>query len=254
MLSIALLGTGNVAKHLFDALLRQNEVQVVQVAGRNKEALTYFEKDIKITTNFDHIDDADIYIIAISDDAISLVSERLMDKKGLVVHTSGSVSMQALKRNQRRGVFYPLQTFSKTKKIDFKGIPICIEAANENDLKLLQLLGGAISNKVSEISSEQRESLHLAAVFVNNFTNHLYHIGHEICKENKVPFHMLKPLIMETAQKINDLTPLEAQTGAARRNDMETIRKHIHQLENNAYREIYSLLNQSIRKTYGEKL
>jgi predicted short-subunit dehydrogenase-like oxidoreductase (DUF2520 family) len=198
--------------------------------------------------------DADIYLIAVSDDAIAEVSKKIKDKKGLIAHTSGSCELDVLVPNQRRGVFYPLQSFTKGKKVDFLEIPICLEAKHHDDFMLLQQLAHLISDKVFHISSEQRKTIHLAAVFVNNFTNHLYQIGSEICAEKKIPFELLQPLIQETAHKINTLNPHEAQTGPARRGDMTTINNHLGLLENKTYKEIYSLLSNSIQKDYEQEL
>ena len=254
MISIVILGTGNVAKHLFDAFTAQNGVDIIQVYGRNKNALSYFENQINTTSALSNIKGADIYLVAISDDAISEVSRFIVGKKGLIVHTSGSISMNALAHKHRRGVFYPLQTFSANRKVDFKEIPICIEAENEEDYELLNELASAISDKVIQLDSDQRKALHLAAVFANNFTNHIYHIAQEICIQNDVPFELLLPLINETATKIQDLSPLQAQTGPAKRNDEGTLEKHLVQLKNKKHKEIYTLLSESIRKTYGKKL
>jgi len=138
--------------------------------------------------------------------------------------------------------------------VDFKTIPICIEAEKKEDLELLHRLASSVSESVYEITSEQRKSLHLGAVFVNNFTNHIYQIGSEICEENEVPFNILKPLIKETVEKINSFSPLDAQTGPAIRNDKETIRRHLKQLENKTHQEVYKILTKSIQETYGEKL
>ncbi|MEO0528914.1 MAG: DUF2520 domain-containing protein, partial [Bacteroidota bacterium] len=213
-----------------------------------------FRKNANTSNSFKNISDADVYIIAVSDTAIESVSQQLTAKKGLIVHTSGSASIMELRANERNGIFYPLQTFSKNRAVNFQNIPICIEAKKKEDLESLRKLARMISDSVYEISSEQRKSIHLAAVFVNNFTNHLYHAASEICVRNKVPFHILEPLIEETALKIKNLSPLEAQTGPARRGDTETIQKHIQQLTNDAYRDIYSLISESISTTYGEKL
>ena len=253
MISIALIGTGNVARHLFNAFNRCDEIKVVQVLGRNQKSLTYFGQYSKISSSFDKLVPADIYIIAVSDDALPTVSQSITNKNGIVVHTSGSVPMDALSNHERRGVFYPLQTFSKDREIDFKKVPFCLEADQKEDLELLKRVAYLISGHVYEISSEQRKSLHLAAVFVNNFTNHLYQIGNSICEENKVPFDILKPLILETAHKIEDLSPYEAQTGPARRGDISTIEKHMEELVNTNYMKIYELLSQSIEKEYQSK-
>jgi predicted short-subunit dehydrogenase-like oxidoreductase (DUF2520 family) len=254
MISIVLLGSGNVAKHLFNAFSDIDKITVLQVVGRNKDHLSYFKGNVRTDADFSKIMDADVYIIAVSDDAIPLVAQFLIKKKGLVVHTSGGVSLKSLGDQVSKGVFYPLQSFSEGKTIDFKKVPICIEAENKNDLQLLNGLARSISLEVHEISSEQRQSLHLAAVFVNNFTNYLFTIGHDICKDNRVPFSILKPLIKETVNKLDALPPYEAQTGPAKRNDVKTMEAHLNQLKNKNYQDIYSLLSTLIKETYGEKL
>jgi predicted short-subunit dehydrogenase-like oxidoreductase (DUF2520 family) len=253
MIKIIILGGGNVAYHLTNALLQNNAVNVVQVYNRNIEKINCFKNNTSITNNLSELKDADIYVLAVSDNAISELSSALMLKNKLVVHTSGSIAMEELKSVSNKGVFYLLQTFSKERKLDFSTVPICIEAEKEKDLFLLETLAKSISKNCYRINSDQRKSLHVAAVFVNNFVNHLYHIGHEICEKNKVPFEILLPLILETANKITTLSPLEAQTGPAKRNDTKTIEKHTAMLTKNQ-QEIYTLLTKSIYNTYGKKL
>tara|TARA_R110002051_G_scaffold89772_2_gene158274 strand:- start:2845 stop:3609 length:765 start_codon:yes stop_codon:yes gene_type:complete len=254
MISIVILGTGNVAKHLYEAFSAIDGVNIIQVVGRSEQKLLAFSNRTQVSSDFRDIKEADIYLIAVSDDAIGEVSVKLSDKKGLVVHTSGSYPLDILSTNQRKGVFYPLQSFTKGKKVDFKEIPICLEASQDDDLKLLDQLAHLISEKVFNISSEQRKTIHIAAVFVNNFTNHLYQIGNEICTEKNIPFELLYPLIQETANKISTLTPKEAQTGPARRGDMITVTNHLGLLENKTHKEIYSLLSNSIQKDYEQEL
>ncbi len=255
MISITIIGTGVVAKHLCEAFALSDSILLKQVIGRNKKELVHFKNYTKIFSDFNRIKDSDIYIIAISDDAIRTISEQLTNISGLIVHTSGSISIHALPKEGRRGVFYPLQTFSDGRKIDFNTVPICIEAEEENDLELLKKLANSISKSVFEISSDQRKSLHLAAVFVNNFTNHLYAIGQDICQENELPFDLLKPLLLETAKKIGDVSPIDAQTGPARRKDEKTIAYHLGQLKNEKRKEIYKLFTESITETtYRDEL
>lgn len=254
MTKIVLLGTGNVAKHLYDTMTDREDFMLVQVVGRNQKALQYFKKEVQTTTDFTEILDADIYIIAVSDDAISLVSHYLSEKKGLVVHTSGSVPLKSLSDLPRSGVFYPLQTFREGQQVNFKTIPICIEVAHGDDLEVISLLANAISDQVYEITSEQRKYVHLAAVFINNFTNHIYHLGQEICEEHQLPFSILKPLLMETARKISKTSPYDAQTGPAKRQDTGTIEKHLSLLNDPHKKNIYTILSQSIQDTYGKKL
>ncbi len=253
MINIVILGGGNVAYHLTNVLLNNNAVNVVQIYNRSLEKISCFKNNTSITNNLSELKDADIYILAVSDNVISELSSTLNLKNKLVVHTSGSMAMEELKSASNKGVFYLLQTFSKERKINFSTIPICIEAENEEDLFLLETFAKSISKNCYFINSIQRKSLHVAAVFVNNFVNHLYQIGNEICKKNNVPFEILLPLIQETSNKITILSPLKAQTGPAKRNDTKTIEKHKAMLTKNQ-QEIYTLLTKSICNTYGKKL
>lgn len=253
MIKVILLGFGNVNSHLLRAFSESDEAAVVQVFNRSKIDLNSFE-NIPFTTQLSDLKDADVYIIGIADDAIASFSEKLTTQNKLVVHTSGSVAIDVLSANNRRGVFYLLQTFSKQQKIDFKNIPICIEAETKTDLQLLEKLGKAISNNVVEVSSTKRARLHLAAVFVNNFVNYMYQIGSDILDEDDLSFNLLQPLIAETASKIKTLSPTEAQTGPAKRNDKKTIEKHLHLLESEAHKDIYKIITAQLTQKYGKEL
>lgn len=245
MVSVIILGFGNVGQHLYKAMQASDTVAVLQIYNRS------LVKNLKTEQcqNVADLKKADLYIIATPDDVIGDFSASLPFKDRLVVHTSGGASMNVLSKKNRRGVFYPLQTFSKNTEVDFNNIPICVEADNETDLKLLKELGRSISEKVVEISSLEREHLHVAAVFVNNFTNHLYQIAETIATENKLDFNLLKPLITETAKKIETRSPAEVQTGPAKRNDKKTIEKHLKLLGNSEYRKLYDELTNSIKKS-----
>ena len=247
MIKVVIIGSGNVAQHLIKVMQIAANVNLVQVFARNKESVLHLIAEDKITSDYNTIKEADVYIISVSDNAIAEVAENLPFQNRLVVHTSGTSELSVLDAKNRKGVFYPLQTFSKSKEIDFSSIPICLEAENGEDFKTLQSLSQNISEKVFPISSEQRKSLHVAAVFVCNFVNHMYTIGNQICEEHNVPFEVLKPLIMETAQKISTLKPEDAQTGPALRNDTKTINKHLEFLQESNYQELYKLLTQSIQ-------
>jgi len=254
MIQIVILGAGNIAQHLYKEFQAAEKLEVVQVYNRSAKALSYFT-NTATTTNLKKLVDADIYIIAVADDAISSIANKLPFTDRLVVHTSGNVSMHELHKKNRRGVFYPLQTFTKGVKVDFSAIPICLESGEKPDYKILKKVANAIGSSSYKISSEQRRALHVSAVFVNNFSNHLYRIAHEICEANNVPFEILNPLIQETAKKITTLTPYMAQTGPAKRGDQKTIENHLEKLDKDIHKEIYTLLTQSIAKTYGrEKL
>jgi predicted short-subunit dehydrogenase-like oxidoreductase (DUF2520 family) len=253
MIRVSIIGSGNVAQHLALAFQQVTNVVLVQVLARNQNDFTNILDPSLVTTRYIELKESDVYIIAVSDNAIAEVSELLPFQNRLVVHTSGSISMDNLNNRNRKGVFYPLQTFSKTKSIDFKTIPICIEATNEEDFKTLDKLAQLISNIVRQVNSEQRRALHVSAVFVSNFVNHLYQIGSEICQVNHIDFALLQPLILETAQKILTLAPKEAQTGPAVRQDTETINAHLNFLSEDYQKEIYTILTKSIIN-HGQKL
>lgn len=255
MIQIVILGTGNVATHLIKAFENAANVEVVQVFNRNSRGFDELPFKGNTTTEISSLKNADCYIISVPDDAVQTLSASIPFENRLVVHTSGSVSVSELDPKNRRGVFYPLQTFSKERGVDFSEIPVCIEAENVADIKILNALALSVTNSVYEINSDKRKQLHLAAVFVCNFVNHLYQIGYELTENNGIPFSILKPLIKETANKIENASPKAMQTGPAKRDDMKTIEKHLNSLEQPLQKEIYKLLSQSIQETYGrEKL
>ena len=253
MREIVLLGSGNVATHLFKAFEGSKKVKVKQVFNHTNKNLDFFKNHTSVTTNLSNVADAQIYILALKDDVIPQLAGNLKNRKALVVHTSGAVEMNALPL-EKRGVFYPLQTFSKEKEMDYGNIPFCLEANLSEDLELLHELAQEISGKAYNIDSEQRKKLHLSAVFVCNFVNHLYSIGEDICKTNDIPFSILRPLIEETANKIKDSSPARVQTGPAIRNDKTTINSHLELLNSSEEKEIYQLLTTAIQNFHGKKL
>lgn len=254
MIKVSIIGSGNVAFHLYKAMSQVNEVQIAQVTARNKTQLDPFVSPDLINTDFTQINQSDIYLICVSDSSIAVVSEFLSDHKGLVVHTSGATPMNVLNMHKRYGVFYPLQTFSKEREMNFENLPFCLEAAHSKDLKLLQELASKISRNILEISTEQRRTLHLCAILVNNFSNHLFHLAGNICSENQMNFSILQPLIKETIQKLDSMRPYDAQTGPARRGDHKTMQTHLNQLQTEQEKNIYKTLSDSIINTYGKEL
>lgn len=252
MIKIVLIGSGNVAQHLIIAFSKSKEIDIVQVFTRQKEPLAPLIDSSKITTNYTDLVEADLYIISVSDDAIASVSSKLPFENRLVAHTSGSVPLDSLDKKNRRAVFYPLQTFTKGKTIDFSTIPFCLESENDSDLRLLEKAAKTISKNIFTINENQRKALHVSAVFVNNFVNEMYRIGNEICEENNISFEILKPLILETVNKVKTLSPREAQTGPAKRNDTQTIDAHLDFLSNENQATIYKILTQSIQNNGKE--
>ncbi len=246
MITVVIIGFGNVGSHLYRVFEATPDIEILQVYARSIPMEIIDAK--KVTTNIkDIVDHADVYIAAVPDDTINAVTSQLDFTNKLVVHTSGSASLKSGSDTNRRGVFYPLQTFSKNKEINFKEIPICVEAENEEDLSLLVNIGRHISEKVHVINSIERAKIHVAAVFVNNFVNELYHISEDILKEQQLDFSLLTPLIKETAQKIEQLTPALAQTGPAKRGDKKTMLRH-QGLLTQQQQEVYHLLTKSIQK------
>lgn len=253
MISVVLLGAGNVASHLFKAFSNSDSITVKQWYNRSFDAIKSYKNATEVIDDLQLLKNADIYVIAVSDDAVSNVSNALPFDNRFIVHTSGSVSLHDLEKKNSRGVFYPLQSFSKDAEMDFVNVPFCIEAEDKTHLHLLMNLAKAVGSNYYKISTEQRQSLHLSAVFVNNFTNQMYRIAHEISDAQRINFEILKPLIKETANKIQDMSPFMAQTGPAKRNDKKTLKRHFKLIENEAHREIYEKLTQSIQKTHGIK-
>lgn len=247
MVKVSIIGSGNVAQHLISAFSTASGIELIQAFSRNKETLIHLLSADQIVTEFKTLLDADLYIIAVSDDAVAEVSAQLPFTGKLVVHTSGSQSMAVLDGRNRKAVFYPLQTFSKSKPVNFREIPIGLESENTRDLETLETVARAISDNVFQIDSMQRKAMHVSAVFVNNFVNHLYKIGNDICNEHQIPFDILKPLIRETAQKVMVLDPESAQTGPAKRRDQKTIAAHLELLSDPNQRNIYQILTQSIQ-------
>lgn len=257
MVKVIVIGSGNVAQHLITAFLKYQKsggaIELVQAFTRQRENLTSLLDADTITTDLNELKEADVYIIAVSDDAIAEVSNQLPFQNRLIVHTSGAAPLTVLNDRNRKGVFYPLQTFTKNKAIDFKSIPFCLEAENAADYSLIEKVAHSISDAVYPINSQQRKALHVAAVFVNNFTNQLYKIGQDICEEHQVSFEILKPIILETAHKIMTLSPDQAQTGPAKRNDQQTIEVHEQFLTDSNQKNIYKILTQAIQNN-GKKL
>lgn len=252
MIRVVLLGLGNVGFHLAKAFISSEQIELVQVYNRTIKDASLIDESIPITHRIKDIKKADVYVIAISDDAISNFSAQLQFKRGLVVHTSGTVSLDALKCKTNKGVFYPVQSFTKNQEVDFHSVPIAFEVEKEIDFELLKKLSKSISNQVFRLSDRQRRYLHIAAVFTNNFSNHMYKIAYDICEENKMSFDLLKPLIMETATKAQTIIPIEAQTGPAVRSDNQTIQNHMETLDDNR-KEIYTLVTKDIKDSSKKK-
>ena len=253
MIKVVVLGAGNLGYHLTQKMLNSTTIKLIQVYNRNINKIEYLKDKVEITNNLNHLKQADIYILCVSDNSIQEISSHLNSPTKLVLHTSGATSIDNLKSNSEKGVIYFPQTFSIDKNVNFNNIPICIEASADKSLTLLKKFASEFSNNIYLINSEQRKVVHLAAVFVNNFVNHLYYNAEQICNEKNVPFEILHPIILETVQKIDKISPFKAQTGPAKRQDTKTINTHKAMLTSTQL-DIYTLLTKSIQETYVKKL
>lgn len=247
---IVIIGAGNLATQLGRALHKAG-YKILQVYSPTKKSAELLATKLNSTgiTDIKKIDpSAFIYFISIKDDAIASFSKRLMLDNQVVVHTSGTVDMNTLKGcSKNYGVFYPLQTFSKEKPVDFKNIPVCIESNNKTAARILERVARSITSNVQEISGEQRKVLHLAAVFACNFSNHMYTIASGILSKHQLSFELLKPLIAETADKIQSNPPAEMQTGPAIRKDAKTMKSHLKLLsKDKELKTIYKLISKHI--------
>lgn len=253
-MKVVFIGAGNLATHLSLALQQMGE-QIVQVYSRTKTSASELAALLSVpyTTSTDKIiADADVYFYTVSDDALESLVQLPFATNAIHVHTAGSVSMDIFQGKKKNfGVFYPLQTFSKAKQVNFNKIPLFIEASSpEVETELLRL-AHVVSEQVYRTNSEQRLKLHVSAVFACNFVNHMYQIAFEMVKSADLPFEVLKPLILETAEKVMHLSPEQAQTGPAKRNDQGVINKHLEVLvELPALKQLYQDLSDMILNQY----
>jgi len=250
---IVLLGTGNVATRLGLALKAKNS-EIVQVFGRTETKASHLAGLLGVpftTTKLQLSRDADVYILAVTDDAITNMAANLFPiGDRLIVHTAGSTPMDVLAPfSANYGVLYPLQTLSLQKEVDFSKVPLCIEANSHANLQKLSSLAQTISDQVVMVDSDQRSQLHLAAVFVCNFVNHFYAIGEELVQEHHLDFGLLKPLILETATKAMQFSPHTVQTGPAVRGNLTIMENHLKMLEQHPeWQKIYELMSRDISK------
>ena len=236
-MKIVILGSGNVGTHLH-AALRDAGHEILQVWHRGEKI----------------VPGADVYVICVKDDAISSVAEQVRrsgvlegDGKHVpaVVHTAGSVPMGELS-----GVLYPMQSFTKSRKVNFREIPIFVEASDEHSRKIITALANSISDIVKDADSATRKKLHLAAVFASNLSNHCYRLAEKLVEKEGLDFKLFGPLIMETAAKACMMSPKDAQTGPMRRGDTTVIKNQMAMIDDHLTREIYRIFYESIKRDY----
>lgn len=251
---IVIMGTGNVATVLGRTITAAGH-EVVQVYGRAAAHAKALAEKLQAgyTTRMEELDTgADLYLIAVADAAIATVAASLPVNDKLVVHTAGSVAAEVLKPvSTRYGVLYPLQSLRKEMR-QLPVIPLLINANTVEDLSLLQALADSLSPEVQVAGDEQRLKLHIAAVMVSNFTNHLYTLAERYCVAEKTNFQLLHPLIKEVAERLQYSSPRDAQTGPAIRNDTSTIQKHLGLLEaHGELKDLYAWFTKSIQHVHN---
>lgn len=251
---IIFIGAGNLATNLAMALYR-NGFRIVQVYSRTVEAARTLAQAVEAgyTTELSEVSaEGRLYIVSLKDDAFVQLLPAIVAGKGdaLLVHTAGSIPMNIWEgRASRYGVFYPMQTFSKQRIVDFCAIPFFIESNSQEDTEFLKAIASVLSEKVYEATSEQRKNLHLAAVFTCNFTNHMYTLAADLLKKYNIPFDVMLPLIDETARKVHELEPQQAQTGPAVRYDENVINEHLSMLSDEPeMQELYRWISQNIHR------
>jgi predicted short-subunit dehydrogenase-like oxidoreductase (DUF2520 family) len=248
--TVVLIGAGNVGWHLGLAL-NEKGIRILQVISKSqascKELADLLHADY--TTSLQQLEtEAGIIILAVPDSQIDAIIGHCDFRDNLVVHTAGSVPIDAFKGNAvNYGVLYPLMTFTRHKPVDFASVPLLIEASSIRNYNKLNSLAKCLSKEVTAMTTEQRKIIHLAAVFACNFTNHMYTLAEDVLAHEGIPFKLLKPLIRETADKINRLSPHDAQTGPAVRNDTSTLEEHLRLLASHPeIAELYCQISKSI--------
>jgi predicted short-subunit dehydrogenase-like oxidoreductase (DUF2520 family) len=249
---ITIIGSGNVATHLAAAFKNAGHL-IVQIYSRHMQnaALLAYHVGAEPIDDLNQINpETDIFIISVKDDAIISIAQTLSKYQKLIVHTSGATGLSSiLAFASKAGVFYPLQTLSKNKEVDFFTVPLCIEGADEAITRELEELARTISNNVYRVNSEHRKILHLAAVFACNFPNYMYTVAQQLLAKHNMEFDLLRPLILETAQKVQNHLPAEVQTGPAIRNDENTMATHLKMLNDAPeLKNLYYIISQAIIK------
>lgn len=250
---VSFIGAGKVAGALSNALHQQG-VQIVEICSRSASSKVLAEKvHAQVQNSIESMKSVDLIIVAVNDAAISSIVN-LIPRNQAWAHTSGSIGLEDL-IGDKKGVFYPLQTFSLGRSIDFSKIYFCLESNSPELLSGLDELASKLSSKRVEMNAEKRKSLHLAAVFACNFSNSLYEIAEELLAKDNLDFDMLRPLIVETALKVSELSPREAQTGPAQREDREIIERQLHSLKKQPeVQELYKLFTDRIIRKKNEEL
>jgi predicted short-subunit dehydrogenase-like oxidoreductase (DUF2520 family) len=248
---ISIVGTGNVAWHLGKALFESGE-RIDFVYGRDVSKAKDLARSLKaeLIEDLTNLENRTV-LICVKDEAIGEISE-ILHPSCFVIHTSGSVSINVLEGHEGFGVLYPLQTFSKDRNIELSSVPFLVEASDKAHLISIIELASRIAENIQISNSEERKQIHLAAVYVNNFTNHIIQTAKQLMDEKGLDWKLLLPLLKETVDKLTEMDPDEAQTGPAKRNDQITIQEHLSMLPESE-RELYEMISKRIQQHYLDK-
>jgi predicted short-subunit dehydrogenase-like oxidoreductase (DUF2520 family) len=254
MLKVVCIGASRLAQQLMPAL-EEAGCHIVQVYNRNALAADILSEKLN-KSSFTGIvseinTEADLYFFTVSDDAVGPVADQvhpLLPKEAIGIHCSGSLGLDVLPFKRKAG-FYPLQSFSSSHEVTWRWIPLIVTTPDEDIWEQLDAIAGRLSTSVYRMTEEQKSNLHVAAVFANNFSNHMLTLAEKICNAHQLPFEILKPLILETFSKAILSGPRDSQTGPAIRHDEKTIQKHLSLLKDQTdVVQIYQLVTQSIQK------
>ncbi|WP_262897574.1 Rossmann-like and DUF2520 domain-containing protein [Rufibacter roseolus] len=255
-MKVAIIGAGNVATHLVKGL-QEAGIEIPVIYSRTLASAQKLAEEVPgavatDATDFRQLPNAQVYLLAIPDGALpQYVQNAVFPEGALVAHTSGAQPMELLTSlaGVETGVFYPVQTFSKEKELDWRRIPICVEGASPKAEETLLNLGKLLSDQVVLMHGQARKQLHVAAVFACNFTNHLWGVAQELLQKAELPVNLLEPLVLETVQKAFQFPPFTVQTGPARRGDANTLQAHLQLLQTQPhYQHLYQVLTESIQR------
>ena len=253
---VTIIGSGNVATHFAHNIAEAGH-HIECVCSRTISHAQALANTIGNCTSTSCLSDvpttSDVYIISVSDNSISEVANSMPKVNGIVAHTSGATSIDALAAHSHRAVIYPCQTFTKGDDIDFTHLPLLIEANDDTTFKAVNDFALSLSTNVSPVNTAQRQVLHVAAVLSSNFTNHLIGLAKQLMDNNDIDYHVLEPLVRQTVSKAFSIDPFEAQTGPARRGDDNTLNRHRQLITDGTTLDIYNLITTSIRNRYTDK-
>jgi predicted short-subunit dehydrogenase-like oxidoreductase (DUF2520 family) len=248
MITVVIIGCGNMAQAIIKTI-KNTDIEIIGIYSKSYEnTLAIAEQNnINCFENFTNIPiKADLYLLCVNDDAIKDVSTSIIVKGGLVVHFSGLKNLEEIQNQENKAVFWPIESINKNSFINFKNTPICIEANNDENYRIIEAFADRLSKNVLNINSEQRKYLHLAATITNNFSNHLIALAKKELDSKGLDYRILKHLLTNAINNSFNFEPNEIQTGPAIRNDLNTMKQHLNLIENENLKALYELMSKSI--------